>query len=195
MTISLNRRNFIKDSYLSVASVVLLSPLTACAAQDKKTGNTSVNEENTLFKKVYGALIGAAVGDAMGGPVEFWHHKDIEKKYGILDKLVGAPVAPEVSEQEAVTDEVAADAGSKSRPDEQLLSKLAGSSETQQPGIAAADMEKIFNPFFTTDPQGTGLGLAICRRILNAHGGDISMTNGEAGGAVVRIALPLPEDS
>ena len=60
----------------------------------------------------------------------------------ILDKLVAAPVAPEVSEQKAVTDEVVADAGSKSRPDEQLLSKLADSSETQQPGIAAPE-EKV----------------------------------------------------
>lgn len=60
----------------------------------------------------------------------------------ILDKLVAAPVAPEVSEQKAGTDEVVADAGSKNRPDEQLLSKLAASSETQQPGSAAPE-EKV----------------------------------------------------
>jgi hypothetical protein len=49
---------------------------------------------------------------------------------------------PEVSEQKADTDEVVADAGSKSRPDEQLLSKLTDSSEPQQPGTPAPE-EKV----------------------------------------------------
>ncbi len=51
----------------------------------------------------------------------------------ILDKLVAAPVSPEVSEQAAITDDVVADAGPESRHDEQLLSKLAGSGETDRP--------------------------------------------------------------
>jgi len=92
MTSFLNRRSFIKTTSLSAASITLLSPLAACAAQDKK--NNTANKETLLFKKVYGALIGAAIGDAMGGPVEFWHHKDIEKKYGILDKLAPYDIEP-----------------------------------------------------------------------------------------------------
>jgi signal transduction histidine kinase len=51
-------------------------------------------------------------------------------------------------------------------------------------------MERMFNPFFTTRATGTGLGLAIVHRIVDAHGGSVSVRNHEDGGAVVEIALP-----
>lgn len=57
------------------------------------------------------------------------------------------------------------------------------------PGLAAENMENIFNPFFTTKASGTGLGLAITHRIIDAHGGEISVTNGREGGVCVRIGL------
>jgi signal transduction histidine kinase len=59
-------------------------------------------------------------------------------------------------------------------------------------GIAAEDLPRVLEPFFTTKPEGkgTGLGLAICRRIVNEHKGvfDIESTVGQ--GTVVRMALP-----
>jgi PAS domain S-box-containing protein len=60
-------------------------------------------------------------------------------------------------------------------------------------GITAENLEKIWEPFFTTKPEGkgTGLGLAICRRIVEEHGGTISIQSEGAGrGATVRIVLP-----
>jgi len=60
-------------------------------------------------------------------------------------------------------------------------------------GITAENMEKIWEPFFTTKPEGkgTGLGLAICRRIVEEHGGTISIQSEGAGrGTTVRIVLP-----
>jgi len=57
-------------------------------------------------------------------------------------------------------------------------------------GIDPAAMERVFDPFFTTKASGTGLGLAIVSRIVEAHGGDVSMRNGQSGGAVVTVRLP-----
>jgi len=56
------------------------------------------------------------------------------------------------------------------------------------PGIAEADIDRIFNPFFTTRNTGTGLGLAIVHRIVDAHDGSICVSND--GGAVFELILP-----
>lgn len=59
------------------------------------------------------------------------------------------------------------------------------------PGIRDANMDKIFQPFFTTRPDGTGLGLANVRKIINYHGGTVSAENRPPKGAVFTIQLPL----
>src|SRR5579864_206202 len=43
------------------------------------------------------------------------------------------------------------------------------------PGLSAEQKERIFDPFFTTKTKGTGLGMAIAKRIIEAHGGQISV--------------------
>lgn len=57
-------------------------------------------------------------------------------------------------------------------------------------GIPAADLEKVFRPFYTTRPGGTGLGLAMAQRIVQAHGGIVSAHNAADGGAVLVFSLP-----
>jgi PAS domain S-box-containing protein len=59
-------------------------------------------------------------------------------------------------------------------------------------GIAENDLKKIWQPFYTTKPEGkgTGLGLPICSRIIEEHGGEISLQSKLGKGTTVRVALP-----
>jgi len=63
--------------------------------------------------------------------------------------------------------------------------------EDDGPGIAPHDLQKIFNPFFTTKDSGTGLGLSIVHRIADEHGGRVTASNRETGGARFVLALPI----
>jgi len=58
------------------------------------------------------------------------------------------------------------------------------------PGVPAEDREKIFEPFFTGKIQGTGLGLAIARRVVELHGGTLSVHSSPRGGALFRAEIP-----
>ena len=58
-------------------------------------------------------------------------------------------------------------------------------------GVALDNLNAIFQPFFTTKTKGTGLGLAICQRIVEAHGGTISVSNVALGGAQFSVSLPI----
>nr|WP_306469779.1 HAMP domain-containing sensor histidine kinase [Oscillatoria laete-virens] len=63
-------------------------------------------------------------------------------------------------------------------------------------GIPEKNLAKIFEPFFTEGKQqGTGLGLSICKRIIEAHGGIISVESREGVGTSFSIQLPLVESS
>ena len=64
-------------------------------------------------------------------------------------------------------------------------------------GISEENLEKLFNPFFTTKPegQGTGLGLSITYGIIQEHGGSIEVTSKEGEGSRFIITLPVGDNS
>jgi two-component system NtrC family sensor kinase len=58
-------------------------------------------------------------------------------------------------------------------------------------GISAEDLDKIFDPFYTTKQEGTGLGLAITLGIIEQHGGTIEVASKKDKGSTFKIKLPI----
>jgi len=63
------------------------------------------------------------------------------------------------------------------------------------PGIPEAVRDRIFQPFFTTKGGGTGLGLPIAKRVIEHHGGEISVHCPPEGGTCVVLKLPLVSEA
>jgi two-component system sensor histidine kinase KdpD len=63
--------------------------------------------------------------------------------------------------------------------------------ENDGPAIAVADLDRIFDTFWTRRARGSGLGLAICKRVVEAHGGTIRAENMRRGPRFT-FTLPLP---
>lgn len=62
-------------------------------------------------------------------------------------------------------------------------------------GFPQSVLSRAFEPYMTTKAKGTGLGLAIVKKIVEEHGGQISLRNRESGGAQISILLPLVEEA
>ena len=68
------------------------------------------------------------------------------------------------------------------------------------PGISDQEKRRIFETFSRgrsavgSDATGFGLGLAICKSIVEAHGGQIGIENGERGGSCFWFTIPLHQD-
>lgn len=79
------------------------------------------------------------------------------------------------------------------RPDELLICV-----DDQGPGLATAEQEQVFQPFQRLEPaparnrRGLGLGLPRARAIIDAHGGELTLTHpGADRGLRARVSLPL----
>ena len=62
------------------------------------------------------------------------------------------------------------------------------------PGLDPANVERLFDAFYTTKPNGMGMGLAICRSIIEAHEGKLWACPNESRGAVFQFTLPREGD-
>ena len=58
------------------------------------------------------------------------------------------------------------------------------------PGITPENMQRIYEPFFTTKADGTGLGLVVTRKIIEAHGGSLHIESEAGSGTTVSVRLP-----
>jgi CheY-like chemotaxis protein len=76
---------------------------------------------------------------------------------------------------------------------QQIENNIRISFKDDGPGIAEENLERIFNPFFTTRQvgQGTGLGLSVCYGIVSEHGGRIYAESKPGKGATFIVELPI----
>jgi PAS domain S-box-containing protein len=63
------------------------------------------------------------------------------------------------------------------------------------PGIDPVNLERVFEPFYTTKTGGVGMGLSICQTIINGHGGRLWMSTNEPRGAVFQFTLPAVQEN
>ena len=62
-------------------------------------------------------------------------------------------------------------------------------------GIASADIEKLFDPFFSTKFTGRGLGLSVVLGLVQAHGGALTVASQPGQGSVFRVYLPVSTEA
>ena len=62
------------------------------------------------------------------------------------------------------------------------------------PGFPEQMMARVFEPYVTSKARGTGLGLAIVKKIVEEHGGSVTISNPESGGALVEVRLARASD-
>jgi C4-dicarboxylate-specific signal transduction histidine kinase len=58
------------------------------------------------------------------------------------------------------------------------------------PGLSAENLQRLFEPFYTTKPNGMGMGLSICRSIIEDHGGRLWATGLQPHGALFQFTIP-----
>jgi len=91
---------------------------------------------------------------------------------------------------------VEAMSGVADRPRELVVGSGASNSEVfvevrdSGPGLDAANLDRLFDSFYTTKPNGMGMGLSISRSIVEAHGGRLVARQNAPHGAVFRFTLP-----
>ena len=59
------------------------------------------------------------------------------------------------------------------------------------PGLSGELSQEVFKPFVTSKPGNMGMGLSIARRLIDSHGGRLTLETPKDGGATFRITIPL----
>jgi two-component system nitrogen regulation sensor histidine kinase NtrY len=60
-------------------------------------------------------------------------------------------------------------------------------------GLPEQDRDRLTEPYVTTRTKGTGLGLAIVRKIMEDHGGHLTLSDRPGGGASIRLSFPTED--
>ena len=192
----------------------LRSPVAALAAISTVLGDSSVDstERRALTELALAACRGIEriVGDAAVSSVrlEEVDPARLAREAVAAVELVGADVRTEVASSSRVTadpvrlrqalDNLIANAVRHAPGGQVVVAVTDGdgvvelSVSDDGPGIAAADLERVFEPGtrLDADRAGSGLGLALARAIAAAHGGTLTVTSAPGHGTTFKLALP-----
>ncbi len=114
---------------------------------------------------------------------------DESQLFGVISQLIqnGVSLCPRGMEKLEIAGSTLAVAGNR----EICLIKISDNGK----GVDPSEIQKIFEPFYTTRPDGTGLGLAIVKQVIEAHNGTIAVEKSDLGGACFTLILPLNQEN
>jgi two-component system, NtrC family, sensor kinase len=148
--------------------------------EHKASHPEQVLREVLMLQDYNASMLGATLRSKIAPELPLVNINEDQLKQVLLNLLNNAVDAVEEREQKIITIEAL-------RYGERVVIRF----EDTGPGFA--DLNRAFDPFYTTKPvgRGTGLGLSICYGIIKEHGGEIHIRNLPEGGGGVTIELPI----
>ena len=182
--------------------------LTDIVAEDARASQV-INRLRSLLKKAPSTFEKVDFNQVVNEVIGFVHYNAAMRKVTISSDL--APDLPPIKGDRIQLQQVvlnlltnAFDAVSEKPPGERQVcirswledSAIHASISDNGAGIAANEIDNVFNPFFTTKAQGLGMGLSISRSIIVRHNGRIWAENNRTGnGTAFYISLPTSSDT
>ena len=170
---------------------------------DKRAGNV-IRSLRSMMKREEGEKKAIILNEVLNDVVEILHSEAISRHVDIETELGGSlpPVLADRIQFQQVTLNLimnAAEAMSRNFSEERRIilrtettdNCIRVSVRDFGPGIDKENLERLFQPFFTTKGSGLGMGLAISKSIIEAHGGRIWGENHPDGGAIFTFELPM----
>jgi signal transduction histidine kinase len=123
------------------------------------------------------------------------HNVEVRTQFGELPPLTGDPVQLQQVILNLIMNAIEAMHSTKSRVLQITSGSIAGAVKLSimdtGTGVDPSNVDRIFNPMFTTKSTGMGMGLSICRTIVEKHDGRIWVEARRGGGTIFYIELPV----
>jgi signal transduction histidine kinase len=171
--------------------------------RDGKDAGEVVRHIRALFKKTAPEKIALSVNEVIDEVLSLIHNETVRKRIAIetdLEAKLPLTLGDRVQLQQVIfnllLNGIEAMEAVSDRPKKLLIrSKLQSPDailiEIRDYGTGLADLEKVFEAFYTTKEKGMGMGLSICRSIVEAHGGRLGISPSQGPGTTFFFTLPL----